>query len=612
MADTGPEVNPKQGSPTVEQPNRSHLVALPRDILFQIFYSLYDASPESLGRLATLCSQFRQIARYVRYRDIYIDLRTNTRVGSDLLDAIPQDDLIPAVRMLRVCGPNLPRVLPGRRNNVSGDSSSSTSHELPFLRDAIRGMTGLRDLHWEGAYMPDTILGAVKQSPQLRLHVHFRNRYMGPTNALMPRFLTSLADCPNLFSIRVEVTYKGSKDCLEMTQPLKRILLSCPNVRALSLDFSQPRQGCVVYHVPHEYHGFGFADGEHPPALEELSIISYPWGTGVRRDAHSTSVPHGNIGYPGNGSEVDYWAENFNWSRLHRLQANEQILNTLGSKIAKKLIALEQVEVTPIRFMATESSIQDFLDDVPSSLQSLTIPSLSYVNIVSLARHAESLRRLYVHQNESYKTAWRDIAITAGELTMLRENLPNLEELELDIDRTLAVESQSDADWPWASLDILAGFRKLRSLKLWFELGIGNRSMLPQPRVNAESAVRLCSYLHQRQARSPFTGQPPLKRLHVCSGAPPPLGRGLPGHGAFWPRNNSTSFVCELSEHDDEAARGIFNVMCPDLSRELNVELRRILAGSQRSLSQNTGHVKLELALEGPKPLPSIHRLQPV
>jgi len=70
----------------------------------------------------------------------------------------------------------------------------------------------------------------------------------------------------------------------------------------------------------------------------------------------------------------------------------------------------------------------------------------------------------------------------------------------------------------------------------------------------------------------------------------------------YWPEENSTSIVCELSERDDDAAQGLFRVTCPKLSKELNNKMELISNGEEIFSLPDTNKVAFNVALNGPMP----------
>lgn len=369
---------------------------------------------------------------------------------------------------------------------------------------------------------------------------------------------------------------------MEVTQPLKKLLLSCPNLRKLSLNIDLPRQGCVMHHLPNQYCGLGLTNGERPPPLEELQICNYPWG---RNSGGSLGLY--SVGYPEAGLEMDYWANTFDWSRLCRLDTSVMFAHTL----MRKLTALKHVRFAR-SWNPNRESTQQFFEQVPSTLESICIPTLGCVGITAIARHGLGLRKLEIHQEELSYGKWKDGLITDQDLAALRDALPHLEELAIDVDR-------DGDDWPRNTLGIVAEFPRLQSLKLWF--GLGEWMVKPaEPYLTMASASELFRDLRRR------SNNKSLRRLHVFSGCPPPLSesQGLLTEAAEWPQDNSTSFVCEMAERDDDVQQGLFSVICPKLSEELNNKMERVVRREEERSHAENNMIDFKVALDGPIRLP--------
>jgi hypothetical protein len=548
------------------------LTKLPRDIIFRIIEFIQDVSPESVVNLASVSSHMYHQARYVQHRHVSINLE-HANV-SNFLDFIARNGLAPVIQALHVAS---------RRRQPDQEPHPALSR----LCDLIPNMTGLRDIHWKGSVIPEQILGGVKQLPRARLYMRIEDYDFQPSGRESPgtQLLASLAGSPNLFSVCADITYTSAEGCLEAMRPLKKLLLSCPNLRRLSLDVDQPRQGCVVYGPTAEYCGLGLSNGERPPPLEELVIRSYPWGQAKEGSAWSFNC----LGYPGTGQEMDYWADTLDWSQLRRLH---DVNFLLAPKIASKLTSLKHIKFNA-SWSANAERVTQFFDELPSVLESISIPNLTCVGADTILRHGTGLRRLEIHSKEFHQSKWNDHVPTKHDLVQFRDGLPHLEELIIDLDK-------DQANWlPHDTLDILAGFPKLRRLGLWFELGNASETP-PEPLITAESACQLFRYL-----RGNATSQQParIQRLHVHSGDP----RG-PGHGFYvseivhWPGENATSFVCEMAERDDEVARGLLRVTCPDLTPELNQQINRIIRGEEERSLPERNKVAFQVALNGPMP----------
>ncbi|KAI1142638.1 hypothetical protein F5Y05DRAFT_365564 [Hypoxylon sp. FL0543] len=545
--------------PWVPQPtcsSKPSLACLGNEIVAIIADLLQCTSPATIPSLALVCSNYYRIARYAQHRLLAID---GTR-GSQVLDHVEKSGIPEAVRHLQV------------RENVGGGVISR-------LCEVIPKMTGLKDVTWSAAGVPGRVLQLLQERPSIRLHTVAYHDY-GPAE---PDVLERLQANKNLVSISVGITYHSAEECRRWTQPLKKVLLSCPNLRKLRLDFGMPRSECILYKSPSEYCGFGFSSEERLPALEDLDLREYPFGitaASEKSPRHPYCMPYSQ-GYPLKMNERDFWARNFDWSRLTRLTTHD---TQFALTVMSYLTSLKEFSSS-----WNNEAAKTFYEQVPSSLESLTVPNMACIGLENLLRHKSTLKKLTIHQEESYEPTWLQMAIDAKTLIAIRDNCPYIEELSLDISR--------DGEWPYEMLDILAGFRSLRFLKIWFELGVADSSNPVQPYVHFSAVRNLFKYIHEHK-----TGNR-LAKLEIASGCPPAVALGLPAGGAFWLSLNSTTFVCKLSERDDEAERGIFGVSCTNLSREENEYLERVADGKEDLDWLLPKYEEFRVACHGPTPM---------
>ncbi|KAI1412536.1 hypothetical protein F5Y13DRAFT_162904 [Hypoxylon sp. FL1857] len=547
--------------PRVSQASDSRkpsLTCLGNEILAIIADLLQDTSPSTIPSLALVCSNYYRVARYAQHRHVVLD---NTK-GTQMLEYIEKSGIPEAIRHLEV-------------------RDKATDALISKLCKVIPKMTGLKHVTWSTSGIPVQVLQRLQKRPSITLHTmiyHYHGR-------CQPDILESLQANKNLVSLQVDITYHNAEECRLWAQLLKGVLLSCPNLRKLKIDLSLPRGGCVMYGLPAEYCGFSFAPGERLPALEELDLREYPFGVPSLKDSPQLRFyrPYSQ-GYPLKVPERDYWADNFDWSRLTRLTTPDV---QFALKIMPYLTSLKEFSCSN-----NHKDLKTFYKQVPSSLETITVPNVESIGLGNLLRHRSGLKKLTIHQEENYKADWRQAAIDAKTLIEIRDNCPHIEELGLDISR--------DGEWPYEILDILAGFRSLRFLKIWFELGIADARNPVQPYVRYSAVKSLFKYLREHAPGQ--TSQ--LVKLEIVSGCPPPLGYGLPSMSAFWPSHNSSSFICALSERDDEAERGVFSVSCPKLSPEENEDLQRVGDDGKEDLySPFCDNEAFRIARLGPTPM---------
>lgn len=567
---------------------RLSIAHLPDNVIFSILGFLQQASAGDILTVASLCSSLYAQARYVQHRIVHIDLGGAKR-AHDRLDLVIRCDLLPAIRMLKVTGINR------CREELQEDSKEIITR----LVDMLPGMTGLRDFEWKVAYMtivpiPLSILESLPL--ELRLHTSLicSEDNDGKSSAQGREFLARLENNQNLFSLSIHVRFWTEPWCLEVMCALKKVLLSCPNLRRLPLiDVWYPRGPCFgeepLFGAP--YCGLGLSDDERPPELEELGVPYYPWGS----DKPSTITSFNCLGYPEKGTEMEYWAEAFDWSRLHRLN---DIPSDLACLIAPKLTRLKEFVLDgggwETRGIPWDMTV--FLHKIASSLELLSIPSWNYVGNKPdpIMRHGSELRCLKIHE---VSDGWKVISyVTHQDLAQLCNGLPHLEELTIDIAR-------EENDWPYKALDAIAKFPSLRTVELWFELG--DASQPPAPFLTFSSARHLFSYLHERSKS--------IQRLILHSGAPSIIKdwpwweqRGNPmmmlSKNWVWNEQNIISLVCNMV-YDGDSGESFIDVSSPSLSRESNVRLHRLArGGGDRIVTSelDAKEMSLKIALDGP------------
>jgi hypothetical protein len=568
MSDTRARPSSKQAevSKQYEKPD----LTKSRDVLLITFYLIQSTSLNTLNALALVNRDFYQLATYVRHKSLVLDLApSNVQAAHDRQRYAEKHKLLQAIQTLHVKDPGeAPYYSFGSDGALN--STLSQCQELVALVDTLLpSMTGLRDLTWHPhpSYTdiaPGSVFLALRSCPKVRLHSMVGWPPGVPSHKPHKERVVRYRASANLYELHADFTFGRSKYCIEFTQPLKHLLLSSPAIRSLRLDIKQPRGGCVVSAPPTEYCGLGFVGNESLPPLEELVLLNYPWG---RESAASTNHPRPNsIGYPGKGLEMDHWATNFDWSSLKCLTTTYV---NFALKIMPRLTSLTEVD---FKTHHPKSDIIRFYQECPTALESIGADRLECVTLDGILRHGSALKKLRLHTVEGSK--WAETAMDGVSLRAIRNNCPLIEELFLDVPR--------HNDWPWDMLDILASFPRLTDLTICFELGLNNNGNPVKPYVTFDSVNTLYRYL---RSHAPEGQTCRISRLHVYSGAPPPLGFGYPGPGAFWPGQNSTEFVCTLSERDDEAARDCFDVVCPKA-----VDARE----------ESTGD--WELARDGPRP----------
>ncbi|KAK5083246.1 hypothetical protein LTR70_007962 [Exophiala xenobiotica] len=547
------------------------LIKLGRDILIMVFDLLQETSAGSLQAVASVSTEFYHLAEHSRHRHLTLDLEPSTIEASlNRLHHLEKQELLAAVRFLDVSNPG--EFLFKHRECKNIDQHSECMNSISTL---IPRMTGLRDVCWNflpyrvGAVsIQITVLEALRFHHRVRLHAmvdtSFSPNYDGPYG--QGRLKRDI-ECPS------------ATDCLKATRRLKRILLSAPNIRSVSLNISRRRS----HECECEYYGFGFEGDEKLPPLEELVVSEYPWGDESGLMLSSFSGGLRKTGYPGKGSEMDYWAESFDWSRLKRLETS---YIALALRMMPKLTSLKEVNFSGSR---SNDAILRFYQQCPAALEAIAAEGLQSITLDGLLKYSRSLRKLQLHTCESREGKWAETALDAASLRSIRDGCPLIEQLLVDVPR--------DGDWPWDVLNVLASFPRLRHLTLCFELGLHCKDDPVKPYVTFATADTLYTYLRSRSPKQPSI----LSHLHIYSGAPPPLkATGFLALEAYWPIHNSTEFICTLSKRDDEAARGVFHVECPKLPKGVLPSEDESLLGDDSDEDEKDAW---QVAHQGPTPV---------
>ena len=249
---------------------------------------------------------------------------------------------------------------------------------------------------------------------------------------------------------------------------LYRTLISCPNVRSLSLSISQG--GCGVGDDPWS---FNWRKRHRFPTLENLTISGYDW------DSQEVSFTKGR-----RPISTQAWKAAMDWSKLKRLDLSRPPASFLKA-FHGELSSLQSLVVRPEKgFWGDEITLCDF-DEAGHKLRQdwtsfiVALPPLHQLKISGmgnmpnmtqiLAAHGPTLRKLKIHDHERdcmYETgnsSWTRQTFDVAQIEELRLGASNLESLTIDVWR--------GADgWPVSALDALSKFPKLSHLKLYFNL----------------------------------------------------------------------------------------------------------------------------------------------
>ncbi|KAL2272056.1 hypothetical protein VTJ83DRAFT_1427 [Remersonia thermophila] len=603
------------------RPDQPSLAALNDDLLSLIAHWMYEIDPESLNGLALVCSALYSHARRVQYRDICIDLAAfrheDNLADSKRLESLARNGFLSAVRTLRI------RVSDKTERAIHEGLSPSTKTlhhydkarlrvEFPVwnrLGELIPQMTGLRDLHWHGHVLPDAVRKHLHSHSDLGLHLSLfatTNRYWPPQQARLENCAAHFGGASaSLTALRIKIEYGEALSLRPITRALKGVLLNSPRLRILSIDIGHTRKGGMGRGAEPEYCGFGFVGGEAPAPLEELEIVSYPWG--------ETATWFNRQGYPNpeEGTEMQYWARYFNWSRLRRLTLYYASM-PLAGLLAPSLVALEEVYIEYISGMAfmDHSLVELFRTLAPSArLRAVSLPLLSSTensDVVDalISRHASTLRMLSVTR----------APLEASVLSRVVDKLPCLEEITIRCQRQPRASSSqelasprptssvADANittaWPSHVLTTLSSFTSLSSLRaftVYFPCGEPNE--LQMPVLNYSSARNLAEALYSISAAAQGNNTAFPRELRFYSGH---LEDFIPDHPSQseWSRDNATGFVCRRRMAVGKG-EGPFEIGCVRLDAAQNGRLREVVEAAAAMTEEEERCVEFLVACRG-------------
>ncbi|KAM7190400.1 hypothetical protein V8F33_009516 [Rhypophila sp. PSN 637] len=206
-----------------QNPLKPSLAKLNQDVLALIIQHLYDMNPETLDRVALVCSALYGLARYARWQELHIDLGGANGLLS--LITLSQRGFLPALRRLHVhvsdrIEPSVKQVHNAsqlsRQERRCLEKQTNTWRQLSELIPTIPTIPGLRDLYWQGAVLPNEVLNYLGDNPQTRLHLSLqtaiRDGYsksdpFEPQLLLLEQLAAGLADIKSLSSLRIKTEY---------------------------------------------------------------------------------------------------------------------------------------------------------------------------------------------------------------------------------------------------------------------------------------------------------------------------------------------------------------------------------------------------------------------
>ena len=241
--------------------SRPSLTTVGHDVLVLIIDLLADDHPRSMSSISLVNSEWHGIARRSRHKRILLDFSEEEAAAEERMEHIKQSHLLSAVRILelKLSEDKLIQALersdkiPDSGDDVPGeDDTKAIEHESMQIRRFLSKLSGLRELYCETCILPFTIIDVLrKHCPKVQLQVMLFAKDRISTR-VCNNGLSYLNASPNLRSLKVETRYTNAEECERVTKPLKHVLLSCPNLRSLTLDIALPSGGCVGYMPPTE------------------------------------------------------------------------------------------------------------------------------------------------------------------------------------------------------------------------------------------------------------------------------------------------------------------------------------------------------------------------
>ncbi|KAI0854615.1 hypothetical protein F4860DRAFT_520668 [Xylaria cubensis] len=372
------------------------LSSLPNEVLEIIVDLLHDSSsPYTLRSLSLVNRTFRSMVHYSHHKVLRIPPFFNPE-GFDVNQSSFLSTYLhsPAVRFIEL------------------DFSGHDNDALTFLWNAVCQLVptlkGLRYIHVPIPVAPTpanaesfssplkTLLTALRQhSPPVRVDAQLRDpRYGFAPLRVFRRF-------SNLYALEFIIykspdfgTIPNKRKTPEILLILRTILITCNNLRILKLYTrtvqDQTRMTFTSYQPT-------YINEERPPRLEHLELQN-SGGWEVWR------IPDTLLSQDSNEPPTDddnSWAEEFfDWSRLSHLRIKEA---KLLPYLTKKLTALKSFEAPNVSGYQRHV-VRRFFTCLPSRLECIKIPLLTFLPMGCLVRYSCTLRALhFTHSSMLYQ-----------------------------------------------------------------------------------------------------------------------------------------------------------------------------------------------------------------
>ncbi|KAI0850666.1 hypothetical protein F5Y00DRAFT_231767 [Daldinia vernicosa] len=541
---------------------------LPPELIAQVVDLIRQSSPETLSSISKLSPTFCKAVVYSQYHTRnFQSYNLDTK-----LKRIESNHMWRAIRCIEI-------------DWFAGMHEYKAWHHL---YKSLPKMTGLRDVKVDinGNFVDRRLIEALKGQPNIRLHVDisFDN------DPSLESALSLLQNNLNLYSISADCDREVTA-WDKCTNPFMVILLTCPHLRHLKFKIF------IIHYTGSRYGDLELIDNERPPALETLKLDFYPFSDGEEYE----------------------WADSFDWSQMRRLQTR---YTGLISRCPHKFTSLKEITLDPRN--GELAATKQFFELVPSMLESVKVPSIDTIGMEGVSRHGSKLRILHISMKYSYSSlaSRPSLLVDAGDLQRIRDSCPYLEELALSISNTTTM-------CPPSTLNVLASFPKLHTLELHFQLepplymeyshpflDVSMRDdtvcKFFAPFVTISTVQQLFKRLLQTKSAAQTSA---LRELRVKYKASEDFYDG-PVESWNWDRwmddwlnDNDVSFQCKLSDQDVDKNRGVFSIICEELTEKENAILHEAL-DSNRDLAQILGDEnqirvvgqKFKIAWYGPLP----------
>lgn len=526
-------------NPAPQETSRPSLTSLPAELWAVISDSVASAHPESARPLGMVNRAFHDHIAASLVREVKLDLDRHTPScilahcehwkAFGLLTAVCELDIVSGIGT----------------NTDPADQRHCAIAQL--VVDYLPLMSGLRRFVYHGDRIPEAVMLALQDAPRISLHAVLALGTgldaFDPSPGPAHRRLDTLRGAECLQSLSVTLLYHRPVACRALMSRLKGIILTCHRLRTLALDVKVPSSFQGVGGVQ-PYHGLGFTEIEQLPALQNLTLMQYPFCRAVSRlDGPAAYYTES---YPNQMIELNHWAEMDCWWNMKSLTT---IHVDLLRRLSPKLTALRKVhilrETSDIRLSDGDmEAAREFILHVPASLEFLRIPKLAYASLPGLQRHGSTLRELHVHQSDIHRPKWSNECMPVDALLEMRVACAGITELSVDLER--------NGKWPYDALDVLASFPCLQRLELWFELrserrGSDTASQLNyvKPRLDQNAAGHITDYIAARRKELQVDGL--MLALH-CGGATPPTGYGCALMDEHSLETEKTSFLCAKTD----------------------------------------------------------------